>query len=348
MSAPDLRQLPPPPDEEEGTGGSEVDRRYLELHAALVDATRLDRLPKAEPLIDGVLTQDSLSWLHGKPGHAKSFVALDWAACVATGRPWRGLPTATGTVLYVVAEGAHGMHERRLAWEVVNETTIEAGRLLFLPVAVQFLTSLDVSALIQLASDLDPVLIVVDTQARVTVGAEENSSKDMGLFVAAADRLRIATRACLLVVHHEARSGDTLRGSTALEGAATTVIRATRDGSVVRLDCTKQKDGPEFDPVLARLISVALPGQPRTGAAMSHDPVGLTDVTTESETQIVAVLRDSFGTTGASSTVLRETTGLPKTTFYRSVSALVRRGVITNAGTQTRTCYMLADPEEML
>ncbi len=347
MSAPDLRWLPEPP-ADDGDQSSDVDRRYLELHGALVDATRLDQLPKAEPLIDGVLTQDSLNWLHGKPGHAKTFVALDWACCVATGKLWRGLPTRAGRVLYIVAEGAHGMHERRAAWETINGTTVEAGWLVFLPVAVQFLTALDVAALAQLAAELGPALIVVDTQARVTVGAEENSSKDMGLFIAAADRLRIATRACLLVVHHESRAGDTLRGSTALEGAATTVIRSTRDGSIVRLDCAKQKDGPEFDPVLARLVSVPLPDHPKPGAAMSHDPVGLTDVTTESETQIVAVLRDSFGTTGASSTVLRETTGLPKTTFYRSVSALVRRGVITNAGTQTRTCYVLADTEEML
>jgi hypothetical protein len=39
---------------------------------------------------------------------------------------------------------------------------------------------------------LGPVLIVVDTQARVTVGADENSARDMGELVAAADRLRQA------------------------------------------------------------------------------------------------------------------------------------------------------------
>ncbi len=254
----------------------EVGRRYMELHGAMVDATRLDQLPKSTPLIDDVLMRDSLAWLHGKPGHAKSFIALDWACCVATGRQWRGHTVEQSPVLFVVAEGAHGIHERRQAWEITNSTTIEPGRLLFLPVAVQMLNKLDVPAVAMIAAEIKPVLIVLDTQARVTVGADENSSKDMGLYVAAVDQLRLASAACLLTVHHEARAGDSLRGSTALEGAATTVIRATKDGTIVRLDCTKQKDGPEFDPIVAQLVTVKLPSGslrclvPRPRGTLNH------------------------------------------------------------------------------
>lgn len=226
-------------------------------------------------------------------------------------------------MLYVVAEGAHGMHERRQAWEITNSTPIEAGQLLFLPVAVQMLRDLDVGALVMIAAEIKPALIVLDTQARVTVGADENSSRDMGMYVASTDRLRLASGACVLTVHHEARAGDSLRGSTALEGAATTVIRATKDGSLVRLDCTKQKDGPEFDPILTRLEAVRLPDG--SSAAMSHDAVGLLDITSDSESQLLRVLRDTFGTTGASSTLLRDTTDLPKTTFHRALNALVTK-----------------------
>ena len=102
----------------------EVGRRYMKLYGAMVDATRLDQLPKSTPLIDDVLMRDSLAWLHGKPGHAKSFIALDWACCVATGRQWRGHAVEQGPVLFVVAEGAHGIHERRQAWEITNSTTM--------------------------------------------------------------------------------------------------------------------------------------------------------------------------------------------------------------------------------
>lgn len=336
----------PSPQDDTQAQESATDRRYLELCTAMVDATRLDQLPKSPPLIDDVLMQDSISWLHGKPGHAKSFAVLDWACCVATGHKWRGHATEYGKVLYIVAEGASGMHERRQAWEVVNGVDIPTGRLLFLPVAVKMLHDLDVAAVSMIVEELKPALVVVDTQARVTTGADENSSRDMGLYVQAVDRVRIASGACVLTVHHESRAGDSLRGSTALEGAATTVIRATKDGSLVRLDCTKQKDGPEFDPILTRLKAVKLADG--SSAAMSHDPVELSTITRESEFQLLALLRDSFGTTGASSTELRETADLPKTTFHRALNALVSKGLIVNTGSKSRTRYIVTNTEEML
>lgn len=325
---------------------SQVDRRYGELHRALVDATDLDQLPAAQPLIDEILYRDSLNWLHGKPGHGKSFVALDWACHVATGRHWRDHETLSGRVLYIVAEGAHGMDNRRRAWETANQHDLPNGVLLFLPVAVQLLKDLDVTALEQLATLLAPELIIIDTQARVTVGADENSAKDMGLLVDHLDRLRIATRACILLVHHESRAGDTLRGSTALEGAATTVIRATKDGSVIRLDNTKQKDGPQFDPILGRLTTVELPtGQ--TSAVYSHRGVGVSDIATESEQKLLEVVRESFGTTGASASVLLAATNLSSSTFYRALNALVTKGLIHNAGSKTRTLYVLTETDPL-
>jgi len=328
--------------------GSDVeaatDRRYLELRAAVVDSTKLSLLPAAEPIIDEVLYANSVNWLHGKPGHGKTFVATDWACHVATGRHWRDFETTSWKVLYIVAEGAHGMYDRRQAWELANGVEVPAGRLFFLPIAVQLMKDLDVDALVQLAEELDVGMIVIDTQARVTVGADENSAKDMGVFIDHLERLRAVTQACVLVVHHESRSGDSLRGSTALEGAATTVVRATKDGTLIRLDNTKQKDGPQFDPIIGRLVTIALPSG-RMGAAWSHSTVGLTEIFAESENKILTALRDFYGTTGASNSTLLEATGMPKSTFQRALTALVRRGVVHNVGTQTRTRYVLPEME---
>jgi hypothetical protein len=334
-----------PGDDEQGQ--SAVDRRHLQLSAALVDATKLDQLPKAEPLIEGVLFRDTLAWLGGKPGHAKTFIALDMACCIATGYPWRGNPVTAGNVLYILAEGAHGMHERRLAWEHVNGREVPASTMFFLPVAVQLAREgVDVVGLIQLAQELEPTLIIIDTQARVTVGADENSSKDMGLFVAALERLRIATGACLLTVHHEPRGAENLRGSGALEGAATTVMRSHKDGLIVSLDCTKQKDGPEFAKIIGKMEQVQLPGS--SSLAWYQGPVVPSDLTAESEYQLLATLRDSFGTSGASSTELRDVSGLAKETYYRARKALVNKGLIVNIGTVARTRYVIAFGQEQL
>ena len=52
------------------------------------------------------------------------------------------------------------------------------------------------------AEGIEPVLIVLDTLARLMVGADENIAKDMGLAIAGIDRLRQETRATVLVIHH--------------------------------------------------------------------------------------------------------------------------------------------------
>jgi 5S rRNA maturation endonuclease (ribonuclease M5) len=309
--------------------------RAGELRGALLDSAALDQLPDPEPLIDGILYRDSLAWLHGKPGHGKSFVALDWAACVSTGLPWQMHGTTQGQVLYVIAEGVSGLRQRVRAWE--DHTRAGAG-VTFLPVAVQLLNHADVEALITVASDLEPVFIVVDTQARVTVGGDENSAKDMGELVAAADRIRRATRACILLVHHEARNGDNLRGSTALEGAATTLARVAKDGPHITVENTKQKDAPEFDRIRLWLT-------PRLESAVlsSHEPVGLTGEYTDSEQKIIDTLRDSFGTTGAPGGKLSDVVAVPKSSYYRALNRLVSTGAIANIGTRKRPHYLLPE-----
>jgi hypothetical protein len=127
---------------EEDDPAEQPPSRIDQLRAALLDSKSLDSLPDPQPVIDGVLYLDSLAWLHGKPGHGKSFVALDWAACVAAGLPWQGCETRQGTVLYVIAEGVSGLRQRVRAWE---EHAGQHMDVIFLPIAVQLLSVIDVS-----------------------------------------------------------------------------------------------------------------------------------------------------------------------------------------------------------
>ncbi|MDO9378929.1 MAG: AAA family ATPase [Nocardioidaceae bacterium] len=320
-----------------------TDREYLRLRAAVVDARHLDQLPTPAPLVDGLLMLDSIAWLHGKPGHGKSFLALDIACSVASGRPWRGEHTTSpGVVLYVVAEGAAGIRQRVEAWETFHSTQIAAGRLKFLPVAVQLLGP-SLAALVEVVSDWQPALVVIDTQARVTVGADENSSLDMGRYVDAVERLRAASGACVLTVHHESRAGDTLRGSTALEGAATTVLRVVKTSSTVRLEVTKQKEAPPLEPMQGRLAVVVTDG--RSSAIWSHDCLGPRGAAGQNADAIRDALRDHFGTDGASTKELREHLGLAKSSFDRAKESLLSRREIVNRGADTVPRWFLAGSE---
>lgn len=328
------------PEHSEDETATRVEDRRHALTELLVDATELHRIRPPEPLVDGVLDRDSLAWLQGKPGHAKSFVALDLSCHVATGRAWRGRAVTQGRVLYIVAEGASGMKQRLHAWEIGNKTRIPPGVVTFLPVAVQFLDSLDVAALKELVKDRDPSLIVVDTQARVTVGGEENSSKDMGKFVDAADQLRRVSNATILIVHHEARAGENLRGSTAMEGAATTIMRAHKDGRLVTVTNPKQKDGPEFERIAGTLIDAG------SSVYYSHDIVGVMQVETETENRILATLWEHFGSTGASTSRLQKVSGIPESSLHRGLKSLTYKGLIRNEGTKHRTCWVPCDQDQ--
>ena len=240
--------LPPFPPEPPGGGSisEEAAARLVVLRAALLDSASLDKIVAPAPVIDGLLYGDGIAWLYGKPGTYKSVLALDWACCVSAGLPWLEHETAEGPVLYLYAEGIAGLRARVRAWEA---RAGYASKVMFLPVAVQVTRTVDLEAFTALVAELKPSLIILDTQARVTVGIEENSAMEMGRVVLAASEIIKVGRACLLVLHHEGRSGDNPRGSIAIEGSAVSLFRAEFDGERVRLVNRRQRDTIEADPI---------------------------------------------------------------------------------------------------
>jgi AAA domain len=299
------------------------------LRGRLLDPAAVVKLPPPEPLIDGLLFLNSLAWLHGKPGSGKSLIALDWAACVGTGLPWQGREVTQGGVLYVVAEGTSGLPQRVAAWEDHAGTMTGVQ---FLPEAVQIANG-DSWSFAELAAELRPRLIVLDTQARVSVGMEENSAKDMGRLIDAGERVRERSGACVLFVHHEPRNGENMRGSTALEGGAVTEMRTAKDDDLITLSCLKQKDAAEFGPIRLAL-------QPRL------DSVVVVRATRETSTAASSLMSHWLATfdetVAVSVAMLVETSKLSRATVYRAIKDLVSDGSIVNVGTAKQARYKLA------
>lgn len=300
--------------EAEAIGGGE--RRSL--RELLVDAHGLRQIPPPVPLVAGWLFQDSLAWLSGKPGHGKTFVAVDLACSIATGLPWFEHETRQGLVLYVIAEGARGLSQRVDAWH--GARGVQPAGVLFLPIAVQLGDARRLLELVEIVEEMKPALVVVDTQARTTIGLEENSARDMGMVVASVDQVRRAAGSCVLVVHHEARAGENLRGSTAIEGAADTIIRASKDGPVIRLENTKQKDAEE-----APAFQLAL--QPiGTSATLTRNLGTAASLMTQSELKALEALEMLGGE--ASQTRVMEAADLAKASAHRALYGLHERGLI--------------------
>lgn len=226
------------------------------LLAEMLDPSEIISRPPPRYLIHDLLQFDSESWIIGPPGSKKSFVVLDMAAAVLRGRPWQGFDTHPADVVMIVAEGAGGMGKRLKAWELRHGPMPAGMRILPRPVQAGMPErwSVLVGACARLADAAKGagrgLLVVLDTQARVTVGMKENDATDMGVFIDAISAIRERTGACVLTVHHTGRTGGDARGSSAIDGAQTSELKVMPKGKLAaRLSAEKQKDIEEIDGV---------------------------------------------------------------------------------------------------
>lgn len=183
--------------------------RDLELPPA-VDINDLED-EDADYLVAGYLQLGTAGYLVAKYGAGKSFLALDWACCVATGRKWLERETTMGKVIYVAAEGAGGQSKRAEAWKQENED-IPDGIVTVLKKPIQLGNTKHVDHLVKLVIEHKASLVIIDTLARSMLGLDE--SKDGAIITAALDRIRDAwgeRMTTVLVVHHLGK--DASRGA---------------------------------------------------------------------------------------------------------------------------------------
>ncbi len=330
---------------------SEAPTLLEQLHARMLTSEQLDELPPPVPLIGGVLWRDTLVELWGKPGTGKSFIAIDWALCVATGKAWHGHMVTGGRVLYIVGEGVSGIGKRRRAWSNAWEQA-DTRDVTWLRGAVPLMHAGWVEALEQAVAELAPDLVVVDTLSRSISGSNENAPETMSQVVASADKIRAAAAgACVLFVHHATKAGDSTRGHSALEGACDVRWKVEKNGATLRLSNPKSKDDAEAPDQALALRPIDLGtrdqhGHPVTSCVVdSHHPRASRDEATGSEAALFTVARDSYGTTGATSAALREASVLPKSSFYRALNALAERGDLINRGNTKRPRWHQATPD---
>jgi hypothetical protein len=213
-----------------------------------------------EWLVEGIIPVGGFAVLYGPPGTGKTFIALDLALHVAAGQRWLGHDVKAGNAVYISAEGRAGM-PTRLAGLIQHNPALRADANWFLPEPIQLLDPDAARGLLTRfdAYNLKPTLVVVDTLARCFVGGDENSSRDVGLLIATIGEIQRQTGAAVILLHHSGKPNEannrrpSERGSSALRGAADTMIRIQRNKGVVELINDKQKDGAEFTPITITL-----------------------------------------------------------------------------------------------
>lgn len=315
-----------------------------------IGADELEAEPAVPMLIDPVLPSGALASLIGAPASGKSFVALDLSMCVATGTEWHGHAVRQGMVLYVLAEGVGNFPKRMTAWRQVR-TIPNPVAIKFLRTPVQFADGRDANDFLAAIRALGeaPALIVIDTMARCFVGGEENSAKEVGVFIASLERLRVETGATVLLVHHTVRKEARERGSSALAGAADTMIVVKKHGNekhgdVVTITCGKQKDAPPFSTLWFHMHEVDL-GAGNTSCVLVptapevKPPRAKLAHGQENALRILA----GFGESGATMTDWRRAAHIPdakESTFRNWANAFVNMGCVAKSGTGKGAIYV--------
>jgi hypothetical protein len=194
---------------------------------------------------------NALSVLFGEPGAGKSFLALDLGLSIATGTTWHGNRVKQTPVVYLCGEGWGGLQRRMHAWRDWHQVDWRPAPFALTKHAIplgnrQAAEALkrDVDGIVDQLGDV-PGLFIVDTLARNFGAGDENSTKDMSLFIDHVGAyLMDAYKAGVMLVHHTGH-GDKqrARGSSSLKGAVDAeYFVAKGEAGIVELSGLKMKD----------------------------------------------------------------------------------------------------------
>ncbi|MGF6996334.1 AAA family ATPase [Paraburkholderia sp. GAS32] len=231
-----------------------------------------------EWLIDGIMEQGTSCMLFGASGSGKSFVAIDWSCCIATGTDWHGQDVEPGAVFYIVGEGQKGFGRRLTAWQTKNNVSLQTAPLYLWQSPIPLSSAESVkwlaAEIAKVASPNNPPrMVIIDTLARNIGNADENSNRDMGLLMNLLDtHLRLPFNASVVIVHHSGNGDrDRLRGASGLTGAVDYEYRVDRKGDVRALVCKKNKEGEEGEDRQFRIERIPLDGNISSAALVMLD-----------------------------------------------------------------------------
>lgn len=217
--------------------------------------------------VQDTLENGALSVVYGESNCGKTFFATDLCLHVAQGERWREKRVEQGGVIYAALEGKAGIGNRIAAYN--REKMLLGSDIPFgvMPCQLDFFSPENnipefIELLKRASDDFNSVkIVVIDTLARALMGGDENSGQDMGLLVSYADKIRNATGAHVMFIHHSGKDkARGARGHSCLRAAVDTEIEISRDEgadySTIRI--AKQKEMEAYDPMAFGLKVVNL------------------------------------------------------------------------------------------
>lgn len=250
-----------------------------------VTASDLLDAPKPDPLIDGFLQEQDAICLYGEPNGGKSFLALDWALCVATGKPWLDThEVKMGPVVYMAGEGGASLQVRVQAWMKHHQIhSISGAYFQVRPIPLRDEDTIEeIQAKLETFAEgergagdptMQPRLIVVDTLNQFMMGGDENGP-DMALFVSNCRRISHDNNTAVLIVHHTNKGvmGQE-RGHSSLRGNVDEMFKCLpvyQDNVLVGIDVVNDKQRDKARATALNLkLRVVLVGKDKKGNDVS-------------------------------------------------------------------------------
>jgi len=179
-------------------------------------------------LVDGVIPS-GLTVLFGSPKSGKTYVAMRVAWSVATGTSFyrrKLLHPGPSRVLYLAGEGLPDAQLRARA--LVDATDVHpGGNLSWWTEPLSLVRQRDAAKLRLRVEETGAKLVVVDTWRRFSGLHNENDAGAASAAIGALEGL-CHDGVSVLLVHHSGVSGERVRGSTVLDGAAESLIHVSR------------------------------------------------------------------------------------------------------------------------
>jgi KaiC/GvpD/RAD55 family RecA-like ATPase len=211
-----------------------------------------DELPEEfippDELLEGILTAGDGSVLYGDSNSGKTFLAIDMACAIACGTKWMGRHTEPGLIIYLAAESPASVRRRLQAYQKHYNIRVPNFAIIQNPIDL-FSETGDTNLIIQTVKALEAQtgqkarLIVGDTLARISAGANECAGQDMSVVIKHFDQVRTQTSAHFMLIHHSGKNAAAgQRGWSGVRAAIDTEIEITDSMDGRCAEITKQRD----------------------------------------------------------------------------------------------------------
>lgn len=218
--------------------------------------SELRQRPPKKWIVDNLIGVRDSGMIYGPPGLGKTFIVIDMIACMCSGKTFANFFSIEQplNVAYFAGEGIDALPSRFESSvkyheldDLINFDFYETPPQLFndetTETMQQFIQEHKAN------SEKKYNIIFIDTLHSATVGAEENSAKDMGKVLSMCKFASKELSCSVILVHHTNKNATAERGSSSLRGAMDFMIEICGSQEKSYIKCAKLKDGKSWQPI---------------------------------------------------------------------------------------------------